>query len=355
MGGATSRRGKAPGAAIAVALVAAAWLTANEARVSGQQPPPLPPQLATYVDRDARLTPAQRAALLRGEMVSQVLPADASHEVAVFGAVWINAPVARYVAAARDIETFEKGENFRVTKRISSPPRLEDFAEFKFPPDDLADLRRCRVGNCEIKLSESSLTRFRTEINWASPTATQDAENLARRLAFQYVTGYLEGGNSRLAVYRDSSRPTFVGQEFTSMIERLPALTDFLPDIKAYLLNFPNAKLADSTSFLYWQEAQFGLKPTVRLNHLVIAERPTHTVIASKMLYASHYFWTALELRVLVPDPGGRGFWFVSVNRSRSDGLSGFTGALIRGRVRGEAEKGTQAVLKMTKTWLERP
>jgi hypothetical protein len=58
---------------------------------------------------------------------------------------------------------------------------------------------------------------------------------------------------------------------------------------------------------------------------------------------------------VLVPDPSrGEGFWFVSVNRSRSDGLSGFVGSLIRGKVRGEAEKGMQAVLTVTKANLER-
>jgi hypothetical protein len=77
--------------------------------------------------------------------------------------------------------------------------------------------------------------------------------------------------------------------------------------------------------------------------------------IANKMLYASHYFWTALELRVLVPDATRGGFWFVSVNRSRSDGLTGFVGGLIRGKVRGEAEKGMLAALKITKSKMERP
>ncbi len=76
--------------------------------------------------------------------------------------------------------------------------------------------------------------------------------------------------------------------------------------------------------------------------------------VASKMLYASHYFWTAIELRVLVPDPSrGEGFWFASVNRSRSDGLSGFVGTLIRGKVRGEAEKGMAAALSITKAMVE--
>jgi hypothetical protein len=321
------------------------------------QEPRLPGRLAEYVARHVHLTAAQQKQLMQGQPVTRLLEdADPAREVSVFGAVWINAPVARYVAAVRDIEQFEKGENFLVTKRISSPPRLEDFTAMRVPPDDVADLKTCKVGSCQLKLGEEALLRARQEIDWSKSDVTADANRLAQRLALEYVNGYLDGGNARLAAYRDSSRPTFVGREFASMIDRMPALTEYLPELKRYLLEFPKARLPKSDAFLYWQEAEFGLKPTVRITHLVIAEEPTHVAIASKMLYASHYFWTALELRVLVPDPSrGQGFWYASVNRSRSDGLSGFVGSLIRGKVRGEAEKGMMAALKMTKTKMERP
>jgi hypothetical protein len=170
------------------------------------------------------------------------------------------------------------------------------------------------------------------------------------------VNGYLAGGNAQLAVYRDGGRPTFVAHEFASMIERLPALTEYLPAVRRALLDYPAGQVPGSESFLYWLEAKFGLKPTVRINHVTIVPQPDGIVVASKMLYASHYFWSALELRVLVPDPArGEGFWFVSVNRSRSDGLSGFVGGLIRGKVRGEAEKGMQAALHVTKARMEHP
>jgi hypothetical protein len=243
-----------------------------------------------------------------------------------------------------------------VTKRISSPPRLEDFDKLTLPDDDISDLKTCKVGDCELKLGEGALARLQKETDWSKPTAKTDVERSIRQLAFDYVNGYLQGGNSRLAVYRDAKRPTFVAQEFSSMIERMPSLTEYLPDLKRYLLEYPKATLPKSDSFLYWQNAKFGLKPTIRINHLTIAEQPTHVDVVSKMLYASHYFWTAIELRVMVPDPArGAGFWFVNVNRSRSDGLSGFTGSLIRGKVRGEAEKGMQAALSTTKTKLEHP
>jgi hypothetical protein len=335
---------------LACAVVAACVALDGAAAVQ----PSLPPQLESYLAEHVKLTAHQRSQLVSGHAVTRLLETDPSREVGVFGAVWVNAPASRYVALVKDIEQFEKGANFRITRRISDPPRPEDFAQMDLPDDDVRDLRRCRVGSCELKLSEAALTRVRKEIDWSRPTARADAEALARRLAFEYVKGYLEGGNARLATYRDSSRPTFVGEEFKSMIERMPALTA-LPDLRKYLLEFPAASVPNAHAFLYWQEAQFGLKPTIRINHLVISEQPTHVAIASKMLYASHYFWTALELRVLVPDAArGAGFWFVSVNRSRSDGLSGFLGTMIRGKVRGEAEKGMTAALRMTKDTLER-
>jgi hypothetical protein len=88
---------------------------------------------------------------------------------------------------------------------------------------------------------------------------------------------------------------------------------------------------------------------------LTIRETPDDTVVTSKMLYTTHYFWTGLEVRVLMPDPSrGSGFWFVTVNRSRSDGLSGFTGIFVRRRVRSEVEDGTMAGLRSTKQRLER-
>jgi hypothetical protein len=127
-----------------------------------------------------------------------------------------------------------------------------------------------------------------------------------------------------------------------------------MPNTRQYLLGFPNVKMPEFTSFLYWQETEFGLKPVIRINHVAIRETAEDAVVVSKMIYASHYFWTGIELRALVPDPArGNGFWFVTVSRSRSDGLSGFTGRIIRGRVRGEVEKGILAAMHSTKQRLE--
>ena len=124
--------------------------------------------------------------------------------------------------------------------------------------------------------------------------------------------------------------------------------------MRRYLLDYPKRPSRPTTSFIYWQEAEFGLKPTVRVNHVAIQENADATIVASKQLYSSHYFWTALELRALVPQPSrGNGFWFVNVNRSRSDGLSGFVGRMIRGQIRDKGREGLEAALVGVKERLE--
>lgn len=322
--------------------------------LAGQKSAPLPAALERYFTKEAGISPEEQKKLLAGETISKLLPVDPDKEVAVMGAVWIKAPQAEFVKLVKNIEHFESGGAFRVTKRISPKPKLSDFAAMRLPKEDVADLKSCKVGDCEIKLSERALERYRKSVDWSKPSATSDAEAIARELALELATGYLVGGNERLSVYRDQEHPTYVAKEFAAMIGRMPELSGNMNDLKNYLLHYPKAQLAKATSFLYWQEVKFGLKPVVRLSQVVIQERPSGTAIATKMLYGSHYFWTALDLRLLLADPArGPGFWLVEVSRSRSDGLDGFLGRLIRGKIKSEVEKGLVSALQGTKVRLE--
>jgi len=340
-----------------LSLVAAVLLVASTPIATFQNVSTrFPSRLDGYFKSTVGLTVEEQQQLASGQPVTKLLDADESKEVAVFGAVWIKAPIRRYADAVRDIENFERGGGFKITKRISSPPRLNDFDELQLPEDDIADLRTCRVGDCALKLGEDALNRFRSQINWNGPEASASANRLMRQLAFEYVTRYLKGGNDSLAVYRDSSRPTFVAQEFKSMVDSMPELTTYMPEVRKHLLEYPKSGLPGATNLLYWQETEFGLKPTIRISHVTVREGPADAVVTSKMLYASHYFWTGLEVRALVPDASrGPGFWFVTVNRSRSDGLSGFTGIFVRGRVGSEVQEGTLEGLRITKRMLEAP
>jgi hypothetical protein len=337
-------------AALGLAIVAMAH------GIEGNGASGFPSRLEEYLTKNVAITAGERKSLLAGAPVTKLLDVDEGKEVGVFGAVWIDAPAQRYVDAVNDIEHFERGGGFKVTKRISSPPTIEDFADLHLPDGDLKDLRTCRVGDCVVKLDEQAIRTLRAEVDWKAPGARAAADGVMQRFALRHVNGYLEGGNERLAVYRDHSRPTSAAEEFRALIDRIPELQAYLPSLRRYLLEYPAPADPEPASLLYWQQTEFGARPTIRISHLTIWQTPEGTAVASKMLYASHYFLAGFELRALVPDPSrGRGFWFVTLNRSRSDGLSGFTGRIIRGRVRSEVQKGMLAGLRATKRLLEAP
>jgi hypothetical protein len=317
------------------------------------------PAFDGFLRQRLRLTGAQMDAIDRGEAVTLEVRATVDREIALAGVVHIAAPAERLVSLVRDIERFESGDGFLATRRISDPPALDDFASLALPAEDVEALRKCRPGRCDVKLGQGAFDRLR-EIDWRAQDVTAQVNSLARQMAFDYVRAYQAGGNGELAVYLDSGRPQFVAEEFASLTRRLQDLPDPTPALAEYLVGYPRAERAPGLEeFLYWSLGDFGLKPVVRLNHVVIqpGSGRTRWVIATKQLYASHYFQTALELRALVDDARapGRAHYLVVYNVARSDGLTGLFGGVVKGKARDASRKGLAKALSATKRRCEGP
>ena len=184
---------------------------------------------------------------------------------------------------------------------------------------------------------------------------------LARQAALEYVEAYRQGGNEALAVYADRERPLSVAQEFADMVRRTSQLPDVMPELADHLLGHPTApRPRDAEDFYYWSVADFGLKPVFRLNYVVI-HRPqspiaTRYAIATKQLYANHYFHPALEVRSLIDDEAQPGIahYLVVLNMARLDGLTGLFGGLVKSRVRAASRSGLERSLLATKKLAER-
>src|SRR6188768_1858673 len=80
----------------------------------------LPVRLDRFVREQAKLSAEDYQRLLKGGPVTASLPTSTPEEVSVFGAIWIDAPIATYIAAAKDVERFYGGDSFPVTKKIST-------------------------------------------------------------------------------------------------------------------------------------------------------------------------------------------------------------------------------------------
>ncbi len=297
------------------------------------------------------MTAAQMAAVRQGRPVALALPTPVEREIQVGGAVHVNVPAARVADVLQDVERLESGDGFIRTRRLSDPPRLDDFKDLELPIEDITALRKCRPGACEVKLGKGafdSLARF----DWTAPGVTGRVNELARRMSLDYVDAYRRGGNAELAVYRDSERPQFIAAEFADMIARAGLWPDLLRPLDHYLLGYPATTAPPGArDFFYWSLAEFGLKPVIRLNHVVVyrteAAAGLQYVVAVKQLYASHYFHTALELRAVVADEGpeATGSTIVIVNMARSDGLTGLFGGIVKSKARSGSKQGLEKAL----------
>jgi hypothetical protein len=294
---------------------------------------------------------AQIAAVRAGRPIAVNMPSSLDREVAVAGAIHIDATAERLVALLQDVERLESGTGFLRTRRISDPPRLEDFADLELPAADVKALRKCRPGNCDVKLGQGAFDLLK-QIDWRAADATAQVNALARRTALEYVEAYRKGGNGELAIYRDSKRPQFIAEEFADMVARTRLLPDMLPELADFLLRYPAVRRPEGTSdFFYWSLADFGLKPVLRLNHVVVYPTgepiATRYAVAVKQLYASHYFHTALEIRAVVDDAArpGKASYLVMMNMARSDGLTGMFGGLVKSKALSGSREGLEKAL----------
>jgi hypothetical protein len=183
---------------------------------------------------------------------------------------------------------------------------------------------------------------------------------LTRQMVVQLIGAYRHGGNDALGEYRDKEHPARVAEQFETMIGRTSVLPDVLPELRRYLLEYPQAQLSGAESFFYWEKVNFGLKPTIRVNHAVIyrgrSQNREFAALAIKQLYASHYFHTALDVSACVQDSKteSRGFYLLTLKGSEQDGLTGLKGSMVRRVVVDKTRSSLEKALGAIKATIER-
>jgi hypothetical protein len=271
-----------------------------------------------------------------GNPVAKVLESRIPDEVFVFGSVYVQSTPEKYLKLASDIDELRKLPSYLAIRKFSDPPQLSDFAGFTFEPDDIKQLKNCEPGKCNVQLPADAMDTFKKSVNWSTPDAATQANQLGQKMAFEALQRYTQGGNSALGTYMDKHHPAVVADTFASLLSRSKALPVYLPELRRYLLEYPQAPSENIQSELYWEKVNFGLKPTLRVVQAIIYRGPRSTdpayAIAEKQLYASHYFETALDLTVCVRDQENpdRGFYLITLKGSQQAGLTGLKGGIVR-------------------------
>ncbi len=315
-----------------------------------------PPEAGLWevVSREAGFTAKDLAAGERGRGAARALESP-SAVIAIAGIVKVKAPLDFVAGRLRDVEWYKKAPGVMEVGRFSDPPVMEDLARLRLDRSDVAAMKRCRVGACAIKLPAETIEKMGREIDWTRADARQQAEEFFRTELLEYVKRYLVGGNRELAVYGDKAQATSSLVRLEAILEGSKCLGEFEPALLDYLRDYGGGRMAGAEDFLYWSREKHGGKPVISVTHVTLC-RPdlVRVAMASKQIYASHYFVGSLGLTMLeTPPDKEEATRMAYVNRSWLDMLGGFFGGAARGEVSRRAVSAVQKNLERMRKRIE--
>ncbi|NWF82701.1 MAG: hypothetical protein HXY18_02595 [Bryobacteraceae bacterium] len=320
----------------------------------------LPATLKGAMTGYLKFTPAEITAVEGGRAAAHIVETGDPEDVFIVGAVRVGVLPAVFVERYRNITEFESGPGIPAGGKFSTPPVEQDLSGLAFIKDEIDDIRDCKPGDCSFKIGDPGIQRIRTSVNWKSQGYVAEANKVIRGMWLEYLRNYQAKGNAALAAYHDSDKLSRVADGLTKLVKNLPVLEQYVPETADYLVRFPQSKPPSSEEFYYWQIAEFGLKPVHRVTHVIIQKKPGQFgdayLITNKMLYASHYFRSALEFRFLIPAEGSDkkpATYLVVLQRSYVDGLTGMKGKLLRGPIMSRSRDALERYLMASKNKLE--
>lgn len=295
----------------------------------------------------------------RREVVSWTLPADGD-ELALFVGSTIRTDARSFAGEIGRNARLWSGKHVRHAVRFSTPPRIEDVAQLVLGSSDLDALRRCRPGDCDVKLSEVEIERVTTAIERA-PTAWQAAaQEEFRRIIVDRAATYLARGRRSFQPWVDRSPPVDPQHAFEDVIRQMPLVTRRLPFLVSYFDEYPKTSHPELQSFLFWMETTYTPKPTVQIIHAATLgpgqddRLAPEVIVVWRQVYATHYVNALLSISALVRDerdPSRR--YLVYVNRSKLDGLRGWLRGVKRHFVEGRVRQSAEALFEVQRQRIE--
>ena len=299
------------------------------------------------------------AAFQQGEPVVRLLPVEDKKEVAVYGLVRVQASTEVFLQSFRDSMAHKSNPAILEIGRFSSTPPLDDMQTLTMENRDVEDLKECVVGDCQLKLSATMIDRFHKEVDWQAADYPLQATRLFKLMLLEYVRDYLQHGDDALIEYDDKAVGVRLADEQRALFAASRSVDKTLQQFPADLkLSSKPTGLSVVEDALVWSKIKFGLKPVLAINHIVIYKREQKAgpqiLIASKQIYANHYFNSSVALTAFVNSQDTtHESYLLYQNRSRADGLGGLFGKLKRGVIEREAMAGLKGILQQTKLNLD--
>jgi hypothetical protein len=261
-----------------------------------------------FLAKEIGFTAAEIRTVTQGGAVAKLVPSANDREVTVFGAVRIAVPRSFFVQGQLDFQRSLRTATRPALGIFGDPPKVEDVAAFQLGRDDLEDLKSCKPGSCDMKLPATEMTRMGAIVDLSAPDAAARVSAYARTRLVDLVADYRRRGNAAMVVYAD--RGNVSGEQaFEQMLAETTYLYRYTPSFHEHLIEFPRSRLPGASEVIYWAVDEMPrMKPVMRVSHQIVYSPPeleAAAIVASKMLYANHYFEAGLEILTAIDGEGG--------------------------------------------------
>lgn len=297
-----------------------------------------------------------RARLDSDQVVARVLSGKGG-QLAVFVATRLKAPPDALVAWTRAIAELKRSKFVLAIGRFSDPPRPSDVEGLTLDEGDLDAIRRCRPGNCGLKLPAGDIESLTAALATAGADWRDAAQLEFRRLLAQRVMAYRAGGLAALASPADRKKTRRPDDMLSAIMEQTPYLGK-LPHLVSWLKEYPRADSAVE-SFFYWSKEHYGEgKTVISITHVGIVrpvsdDRLPAILVAGKQIFATHYLEGSLGLTMVLRDGTNGTAYLAYVNRSQVDLLKGFFGGFLRGVIEDRIERQAPLIVRGLRARLE--
>jgi len=287
----------------------------------------LPAELTTFLQQRIGLGREQLASIERGNAIVKILDTENKRDVAVFGIIAVDVPRESYVARLQDFSS-----SLRAPTRVRFgifhvPATAADVESATVASQDVADVKHCRPGDCKIKMPATDMQRLHAEIDWSAADAGKQLDAYVRRRLVEYVRDYRTRGDSAMLVYDDRGG-VHASDVFAALLTQSPYVYQDIPSLRQYLTEYPHAPLDGAREVLFWaDDSMSGVRPILSVTHVVVYTPPELsgvTVVASKQIFANHFFEGAFDLMAIIDraSTGAKpGSYLVLLRRCRFDNL----------------------------------
>lgn len=271
-----------------------------------------------------------------------MLDTKVKEDVAVFGIIAIKASREAYVSRIKDFRNSLRTPSRTAFGIFGNPATPADVQAVVIDSQDVADLPRCKSGECKLKLPAVVMDEVRQNVNFNGPDARAQTNAYARRRLLEYLADYRARGDAAMVVYDDRGN-TRSSEAFASLLAQSPYVFQYVPSLHHYLASYPKGKLEGVSDVMYWSvDSMSSLRPILNVNHLTIyspPELPGTTLLAAKQIFANHYFEALFDLTTVIDrpmSPGPPGTYLVVIRRFRFDRMPSIGMINLKGKVAGK-------------------